>query len=81
MIGGNITSIPNLWVCINWKYWLLPLKMHLVYSLILVRRICAKICDNRGFLRTSMKLGRVIEHDLRNDLRSGGTSDLTFGDL
>ena len=49
--------------------------------LIIVRRICAKICDNRGFLRTSMKLGRVLEHDLRNNLRSEGTSDLTFGDL
>ena len=48
-------------------------------NLDIVRRICAKICDNRGFLRTSMKLGRDIEHDLRNNLRSGGTSDLTFG--
>jgi len=28
-----------------------------------------------------MKFGRVIEHSLERNFRSGATSDLTFGDL
>ena len=39
-------------------------------ALLIVRLICEIIV-------TSMKLGRVIEHDFRN----GATSNLTFGDL
>ena len=34
-----------------------------------------------GFLYTSMKLGRVIDHDHRSIFGYGATWDLTFGDL
>ena len=63
------------YVCMYLGVYLTSFK-DLKTTLLIVRWICAKICDNRGYLRTSMKLGRVIEHDL-----SGGTSDLIFGDL
>ena len=39
------------------------------------------MCNSCGFLHTSMKLGRVIEHDPKSIFRYGATSDLTFGDL
>ena len=35
------------------------------------RQICANFWNNCGFLRTSVKLSRVIEHELGNIFRSG----------
>jgi len=40
------------------------------------------MCNNCGFIRKSMKLGRVINMILiKSIFRYGATSDLTFGDL
>ena len=32
-------------------------------KLLIVRQICVNFCNDCGFIRTSMKLGGVIEHD------------------
>jgi len=43
--------------------------------------MCAKIGNDCGFLRTSMKFHRVVEHDPLSNFRSGATLDFIFGDL
>jgi len=46
---------------------------------LLVRQIA--MCNCCGFVRASMKLGRVIKRDPKSIFRYGTPSDLTFGDL
>ena len=57
----------------HWPQQFRLLQENVPYSL-------ADMCNNRGFLRTSMKLGRVIVHDPKSIFRYGATSGLTFGD-
>ena len=40
--------------------------------------ICANFCSNFEFLRTSVKLGILVEHDPKSDFRSRDILDLTF---
>ncbi len=46
-----------------------------------VRQICVNFCNNRAFLCTSMKLGKLAECYPINNIGSGAILNLTFGDL
>ena len=53
----------------------------LLHSSVTYGQICAKISKDCGFLHTSMKLGRVVDHDSLTNFQNGTILDLTFGDL